>query len=469
VPSGSGANHRYQSSEPLSPNAHRIINGNSRWHISSSCPAALSLITTSAVASRNAAAHRAALSGRKALACRPQGTCAAIDLALRQAAVPPGEAEKIAPSENSLWERSVPDDLHLETGDCILLPSGRPFHLASDLGAPPVDLASGSDDSGPWLYSMDLNHRIPHQLTSAPDQYTSLAASADGRHLVVTRTIPKATVWHLRVDHAAGTLSLPDRISLTTSTGFSPRYGPDYLLYVSSTGANESVWKPGKGAAVQLWIGGGSALPRGSGHRPDGHSIAFSVRQRGRTLLYVTQADGTGARMVSDSLALEGAVAWSPDGQSITSAVEVNGVPQLFRIAVNGGPNVHLVHDYSVDPSWAPDGHLLVYSGPDIGTTFAVKAATADGIPYSRLNLTLTRGARRVKFLPGNRQLVFLRGDLQHRDLWTMDLDTGTEQQLTKLAPDFDVRDFDISADGREIVLQRFEEHSDVVLMDLIR
>jgi AraC-like DNA-binding protein len=40
------------------------------------------------------------------------------------------------------WLRveGVPDSLHLETGDCILLPSGRPFQLASDLAMPPVDV-----------------------------------------------------------------------------------------------------------------------------------------------------------------------------------------------------------------------------------------------------------------------------------------------------------------------------------------
>jgi hypothetical protein len=48
--------------EPLRPNAHRIIKGSSLRHISSLWPAGRSLITTSALASRNAAAHRVAFS-----------------------------------------------------------------------------------------------------------------------------------------------------------------------------------------------------------------------------------------------------------------------------------------------------------------------------------------------------------------------------------------------------------------------
>jgi hypothetical protein len=35
------------------------------------------------------------------------------------------------------------------------------------------------------------------------------------------------------------------------------------------------------------------------------------------------------------------------------------------------------------------------------------------------------------------------------------------------LPPDFDVRDFDVSPDGEEAVLERVQERSDVVLLDL--
>jgi Tol biopolymer transport system component len=55
----------------------------------------------------------------------------------------------------------------------------------------------------------------------------------------------------------------------------------------------------------------------------------------------------------------------------------------------------------------------------------------------------------------------------QHKNLWLMDLEAGTERQLTNLTSGFDIRDFDISPDGREVVLERVQERSDVVLLDL--
>jgi len=334
-------------------------------------------------------------------------------------------------------------------------------------------LASDTDGSGPWLYNADVERRRPHRLSSGPDRYTSLAASADGRRLVVTLANPKRTLWRLPItDSAADSateVSTAARIPLTTSTGFSPRLGPNYLLYVSATGASESIWKAVNGSGTELWSGQGARIFGGPAISSDGRQIAFSIRQHGRTLLYLMQADGTNARIVADSLDLQGAPAWAPDGQSITTAAADHGVPHLFRVPVDGRPPVPFVQEYSVDPAWASDGRFVVYSGPDIGTTFSVKAVTAEAAAHPLPALTLTRGARHLALLPGGRSLVLLRGEIQHKNLWLVDLETGAERQLTNLAPDFDIRDFDISPDGREVVLERVQERSDVVLLDLSR
>jgi Tol biopolymer transport system component len=334
-------------------------------------------------------------------------------------------------------------------------------------------LASDPDGSGPWLYTMDVERRLSHRLSSGPDRYTSLAATPDGRRLVATLASPRRTLWRLRlpasIQDPPTQESTPAQISLTTGTGFSPRLGADSLLYVSANGTGESIWKLANGAATELWSGQGAQILGGPAIAPDGRNIAFSIRQRGQTLLYVMHADGTNARMLTDSLDLQGAPAWAPDGQSITLAANDHGVPHLFRVPIDGRAPVSFVREYSVEPAWAPDGRFVVYSGPDIGTTFSVKAVTAEAARHSLPTLTLTRGARHLAFLPGGRTLMLLRGDIQHKDLWLIDLETGTERQLTHLPADFDIRDFDVSPDGREVVLERLQERSDVVLMDLPR
>jgi Tol biopolymer transport system component len=262
-------------------------------------------------------------------------------------------------------------------------------------------------------------------------------------------------------------VSAPIQVELTTSTGSSPRLGPGYLLYVSASGTRESIWKLAKGIETELWNAQGVQVFGGPAISPDGRSIAFSIRRQEQTLLYTMRDDGTNAHVVSDSLRLQGAPAWEPDGKSITSAADVHGTPQLFRIPVDGQSPTLLVRQYSVDPAWSPDGQFMVYSGPDIGTAFSVSVLAVGPTARPLPNLELTRGARHLAFLPGGQKLVILRGEIKHKNLWIVDLKTGAEQQLSNLPNDFDVRDFDISSDGKEVVFERLQDRSDLRLMDL--
>jgi Tol biopolymer transport system component len=47
-------------------------------------------------------------------------------------------------------------------------------------------LATSPDGTGPWIYALDLEDHTTHRVKSASNPYTSLAATADGRRLVVT-------------------------------------------------------------------------------------------------------------------------------------------------------------------------------------------------------------------------------------------------------------------------------------------
>jgi Tol biopolymer transport system component len=304
-------------------------------------------------------------------------------------------------------------------------------------------------------------------VSSGIDRYTSLAASADGKRLVATLATTKSTLWRLALTDKAAETSAARRISLTTGSGFFPRLGPDYLLYTVRNGVSDSIWKLHDEAATELWTAPETRVIGAPAIAPDGRHVAFSIRQSGRALLCVINADGTGFRIAAESLELQGAPAWAPDGGSITSAVVDQGFPRLFSIPLDGRRPTPLVGEHSLDAAWAQDGTFVVFSGPDIGTTFPVKAATADARAYPLPSLTLTRGARHLRFLPGRHALVVMRGDIRHKNLWLIDLKTGAERQLTDLSPDFEIRDFDISPDGREAVLEQVQEHSDIVQIDM--
>jgi Tol biopolymer transport system component len=257
------------------------------------------------------------------------------------------------------------------------------------------------------------------------------------------------------------------RLTLPTTLGRSPRLGQNYLLYVASKAGSDSIWKVADGAATEVWSGSHSRVIGAPAMAPDGRRIAFSVEEQGNATLYVMNDNGTGVRPLSGSLDVRGTMAWAPDGRSLIATANHAGVPRLFKVSADGQSTMSMTAEYSTDPAWSPDGRFLVYSGADVGTTLPVRAVTPDGRPHPTPNLILSRGARRVCFLPGRRALVILRGDLEHKNVWLVDLDTAVETQLTDFGRDFVVRDFDVSPDGREMVLERIQENADVVLVDL--
>ena len=124
-----------------------------------------------------------------------------------------------------------------------------------------------------------------------------------------------------------------------------------------------------------------------------------------------------------------------------------------------------LVAEYSVDPVWSPDGRFLVFSGADVGTSFPLRAAAADGRPYPLPSLMLARGSR-VMFSGDPQTLVILRGQAGHQSFLAADLKTGAQRILTDLPIGFVAGDFDISPGGDEIIFDRVEENPELALID---
>jgi Tol biopolymer transport system component len=324
-------------------------------------------------------------------------------------------------------------------------------------------LATDADGSGPWIYGLDIERPAPHRLTSGLETYTSLAASADGLRLIATTANPRSSLWRMRLGKDQTNTDAPTFVAANALT---PRLGRGFLVFLSSRNGAQGIWTSDQRTTREIWRDARVRITGAPTLSPDGTRIAFTVDNGGRTRLLAMDKDGAHLTVLADSLKLQGNPAWSPDGRSLISAVVYDGEPRLTRISLNGEPPVALLGEYSVDPVWSPDGRYLIYSGRDIGTTFPVRAATADGRPYAIPTLILTRGARRLSIVADPPALIVLRGNIGHKDLWAVDLQGHGERQLTALPPDFTVNDFDISADGSELILDKVEDNSDMALIE---
>ena len=133
------------------------------------------------------------------------------------------------------------------------------------------------------------------------------------------------------------------------------------------------------GTSTELWRGDDAQVvgaPAISTTDDTSHSRSDNTAHQ---LLYRMQADGTNVRVVADSLDLQAIRHGLPMVSRLLQGVVDHGIPQLCPECLSTVHPTPVVKEYSVDPAWFPDGRFMVFSGPDIGTTFSVKTVTADG------------------------------------------------------------------------------------------
>src|SRR5262249_37076391 len=116
-------------------------------------------------------------------------------------------------------------------------------------------VARDGEGSGPWLWALDLKRRDSRRVSFGPEQYTSIAASADGRRLVATIGHPKASLWSVPIlSHLAEERDVKP-FAVPSVRALSPRFGGTSLFYLSSLGTGDGLWRYRGGQTVEIWKG----------------------------------------------------------------------------------------------------------------------------------------------------------------------------------------------------------------------
>jgi Tol biopolymer transport system component len=374
-------------------------------------------------------------------------------------------ASGVPPLDMDLWrigsEGGVAEQLTRHHADVI-----SPAFLDDRTVMYVVRMADGSST----LYAMDVEKRIPHQVNFGVEDYLSVAATADGRRLVTTvanptRGLCEAPIFDRIVDESA-----LRQLKLTTVRASGPRYGPNGVFYLSSRGGPEGLWKFKDGVETELWKGSDGAVAAAPAISPDGSRVAFVVRGEARSGLHVMSSDGTDVRRIAEALDVRDTPSWSPDGKWIAVSAREGDTNPIFKVLVDGGAPVRLADGMLFNPVWSPDGRVILYSdvGPKFGAWITVRGITPDKQPVELPEFPkMGYIGNRYRFLPDGKSLVVMEGLLWEQNFWLIELASGRRRQLTKLRPEFRMRSFDVSPDGKTILFDRYRENSDVVLIDL--
>jgi Tol biopolymer transport system component len=300
------------------------------------------------------------------------------------------------------------------------------------------------------------------------EQYTALAATADGRRLAASVVNAQVNLWSVPITDRIIEERDVQAFPLPTMRALTPRFGGGSLFYLSSRDGADGLWSYRDGHALEVWNGSEGALQSPPALSADGSSVAFALKRAGKLQMHVIAADGTGLRPVSSEVDVRGAACWSPDGQWIVTAGSDHQGAGLFKLPVAGGSPVRIATGPFLDPVWSPRGDLIVYSGTQVFTVMPLLAVHPDGTPAKLPDISVQRAGERARFLPDGSALVYMLGSsTAAQDFWLLDLATMRSRRLTRLNNPAAMRTFDITPDGRQIVFDRLRENSDILLIDL--
>jgi Tol biopolymer transport system component len=358
----------------------------------------------------------------------------------------------------------------------IAVSGGEPERLThhnSDVAFPaPIDegtvlyVGRAEDSSGPWLWALDLELETTRRVSLGLEQYTSLAVSGDGQRLVATVANPRASLWSVPILDRPALEADVKPFPLPVVRALVPRFGGASLFFLSSVGTGDGLWRYRDGQAVEIWKGADGTLLQPPAVSPDGERVVVALKREGSLRLNVLSADGATHRLLTDAVDARGAASWSPDGRWIVTGGNDAGGPGLFKIPLEGGAPVRLLSGAALDPVWSKLD-LIVYSGAVVGPDAPLLAMQPDGSPVALPELRTLQNGERARFLPDGSGLIYAERFEGQLDFGLLDLGTMKSRRLTRLDNRGTLRTFDITPDGKQIVFDRLQDNSDIVLIDL--
>ncbi len=166
------------------------------------------------------------------------------------------------------------------------------------------------------------------------------SVSADGKHLVCTRTSQDDSIWRIASDHSPTRLTPAADTSLIRGYEVSPN--GEWVAYTQLVEGGWDVFKvPTRGGNPQriTWLGNAA----GTAWSPDGDVIAFTATgAEGEMSLWFVSADGgLPVRIEGPTMSADGVVTWAPGADPL---VNLSG-NRNFAIVRTGGKADSLVRD----------------------------------------------------------------------------------------------------------------------------
>ena len=280
-------------------------------------------------------------------------------------------------------------------------------------------------------YSREWRHAV-HGVADAVEEWVT------GVRGIAQSRIAYVRGGELRVVDSDGAMDI--RIPYTARV-LSPAWHPSgEMLAFNTFGVRSEVvvfdLRSGQTRPVSSTRGGVNQTPSFS---PDGRWLAYAhAYETGEgSDLYIVPLDGQGSarRITVARGTINVSPTFSPDGRRLAFTSSRSGHPEVYLVDADG-TNAELLttyvfgeQSYQSNPDWSPDGRLVAYQS-QIAGRFQLK--TINLRDRTSRQLTSEGQNEDPSWAPDGRHLVFASTRTGVRELWVIDAETGRARQLTR-------------------------------------
>jgi len=298
-------------------------------------------------------------------------------------------------------------------------------------------------------------------ITNDLNYYTNISVTADPHVLATLQYEYSFDFW------VASMAALDSAKPITTDgRGDEPTWSPDgRIAYFSFADGNIWLMESDGSNRKQLTSNaGGNALPLFSS---DGHYIVFNSDRTGSWQIWRMDSDGNSPKQLTDSPFQASAPDCSPDGKWVVYS-KWGPEKGIWKVPMEGGNPVWLKDAEASQPTISPDGKMIAYSYEDPSANpprgIAIMAFEG-GPPMKRFD---TPQSSRFRWAADGRSLLYTKNERGVSNLWSQSIAGGTPKQIAHFNSE-EITSFDLSRDGKRLVMHRGTSKQDALLIRDLR
>lgn len=342
------------------------------------------------------------------------------------------------------------------------------------------ELAWLSSGHGLILNTMELSGRLQQitylsypngearRITNDTNDYDGVSLTADSHTVATVQEKSSFDTW-------VAAFAEPDSARPITSGGSSGReaWAPGGRLVFDKRGGQgeTNIWVMERDGsnAKQLTVSAGriNQAPRVT---PDGRYIVFVSERTGTAHLWRMDIDGNNPKQLTNSphdLLWFGSPDCTPDGKWVIY-MKTGREAGVWKVPIEGGDPVRANNTpHALYFAASPDGKMIAndYETEAEAGGIGVEITALDGnTPAKRLDIPIGP----IRWSPDSRSILYIKNGGGVSNIWSQPISGGPPKQITHFNSAL-IRSFDLSRDGKQLVMNRGTANRDVVLIHDVR